>query len=113
MQIHKLKDENGILAEAKKILPIELQDDLLTTLAELEDNDCYVHREWPHCQLHKLDVGKKVKEPVYQCYINQVEGWRLQVQHAADGFIALCNITKGNEHDNVNKIVKSRKNKFK
>lgn len=59
MKIHKLKDDNGILAQTKEILPVVYYEDLLKTLAELEDNECYVKRKWPHCQLHKIDAGKK------------------------------------------------------
>ena len=41
MKIHKLKDDNGILAQTKEILPFDLYEDLLKTLSELEDNECY------------------------------------------------------------------------
>ena len=113
MKIHKLKDDNGILAQTKEKLPIELYEALLKTLSELEDNECYKKRNWPHCQLHKIDVGKKIKNPVYECYIDKVSGWRFQVPHADGGYISLCNITSGAEHDEVGKIVKRKKNKFK
>ena len=44
MKIHKLKDDNGILAQTKEKLPIELYEALLKTLSELEDNECYKKR---------------------------------------------------------------------
>ena len=113
MQIHKLKDDNGILAQTKDILPVELFEDLLKTLSELEDDECYRKRKWAHCQLHKINVGKIIKNPVYECYIDKVSGWRFQVQHADGGYISLCNITSVAEHDEIGKIVKRRKNKFK
>ena len=113
MKIHKLKDDNGVLAQTKDLLPAELYEDLLTTLIELENNECYKNQKWPHCQLHKINVGKKIKAPVYECYINKVSGWRFQVQYAEGGYISLCNITSGAEHDDVGKIVKRKKNKFK
>ena len=86
MKIHKLKDDNGILAQTKEILPVEYFEDLLKTLSELEDNECY---------------------------IDKVSGSLFQVQHADGGYISLCNITSGAEHDEVGKIVKRKKNKFK
>lgn len=110
-KIKPLRDCLGILYKTNKDLPEEYFGDLVKTLAELEDNECFRTKKFPHTQLHKIKaVGKKVGD-IYECYIHKTSGWRFQVQYN-DGFIELLNISCPAEHDRVDKVVKSKKNKF-
>lgn len=110
--IKRLKDDNGVLYETKKKLPDKYYGDLLATLAELEDNDCHRQHRFPHTELHKLKgLGKSVGD-IYECYIHKISGWRFQVSYTADGYIALLNISDAEEHDRIDKVVKSKKNSF-
>jgi len=109
-QIKKLVDENGVIFKANKILPDDKHRlQMLASLAELENNECYVHTEFPVTRLHKV---KGVKQPIYRADIDKISGWRIHVQ-LKDGSVFLNDILTGEEHDNVVEIVKNRKGRDK
>lgn len=110
--IKKLKDEHGIINKTKKILPLEYYASALAALAELEDNECHRTHTFPHTKLHKLTGVSLPIGDVYECYIDKISGWRYQVVYTKDQFISLLNISTPEEHDRVDKVVKSKKNKF-
>lgn len=109
-QIKKLVDDKGVISKANKILPDDnYKSKMLTSLAELENNDCYVHKNFPVTRLHKL-TG--VEQAIYRADIDKISGWRIHVQ-LKDGAIYLCDILTGDEHDDATKVVNSRKGKYK
>jgi hypothetical protein len=105
-----LRDEFGVIREALKILPTnELKVAFLEALAELEDNDCHKHRQFPKTQLHKV-TG--VKQAVYRAYIDKTSGWRLHVQYGADGSLHLKDVIAGQQHDDVLRVIESKKERY-
>lgn len=110
MAIKPLKDNNGAIKQAYEDLPKKLHDDFFKSLAELEDNECHRTQNFPHTQLHKV---KGAKKSVYRAYINKVTGWRIHLQYGYDNYIEINEILTGQEHDDVTKIIKSRKGKYK
>lgn len=112
MASKKLKDNHGILRKTKKDLPDKYYKDLLKTLAELEDQNCYDNKVWPHTGLHPLKgVKQSTKDAIYECYIHKTSGWRFQVKYDGD-YISIVNLTAPNEHDRVEKVVSKKKNNF-
>lgn len=110
-EIKKLRDNLGVLHQTYKDLPSDYHSDLVKTLAELEDNECHRKHKFPHTQLHKAKgLGKAIGD-IYICYIHKISGWRFQVQYK-DGYIELLNISCPEEHDRVDKVIISKKNKF-
>lgn len=105
-----LKDENAVLKKAFEILPNEHHENFLKAIAELEDNECHRTRTFPHTNLHK---AKGVKQNVYRAYIHKTSGWRLHLQYGEGNFIELSDILEGQEHDNVQDVIKNRKGKYK
>jgi hypothetical protein len=107
-QIKPLVDEYGIIHEAMKILPEELKIDFLEALAELEDNECHKTRTFPKTRLHKV---KGIKQAIYRADIDKISGWRIHVQYI-DGKIHLKDIIEGQQHDDVVKVIKSKKDRY-
>lgn len=104
-----LCDEYGIIYEAMKILPnSELKLSLLAALAELEDHNCHRTRQFPKTRLHKIKGSAKI---IYRADIDKISGWRLHVQYV-NGQIQLKDIIEGQRHDDVMKIIKSKKERY-
>lgn len=104
-----LCDAYGIIYEAVKILPNdELKIDFLEALAELEDNECHRLRKFPKTRLHKV---KGIKQAVYRADIDKTSGWRIHLQYV-NGQIHLKDIIKGQRHDDVNEVIKSKKIRY-
>ncbi len=108
-QIKPLFDEYGIIFEANKILPDNsLKLSFLESLAELENNDAHATHNFPITRLHKI---KSVKQTIYRADINKISGWRIHVQYI-DGQLHLKDIIEGQKHDQVQKVITSKKNRY-
>ncbi|MCT7986946.1 hypothetical protein [Laspinema olomoucense] len=108
-QTLKLYDEYGIIHEALKILPNEsLKLKFLEALAELEDASCHIKRDFPKTRLHKV---RNIKESIYRADIDKMSGWRLHIQYI-NGEIHLKDIIEGQKHDDVIKVIKSKKGRY-
>jgi hypothetical protein len=104
-----LFDEYGIIHKAMKILPDDdLKIQFLEALAELEDHECHRTREFPKTRLHKV---KGVKQAIYRADINKISGWRIHIQYINEQ-IHLKDIIEGQRHDDVLKIIKSKKARY-
>ena len=108
-EIKKLLDEYGIIYEGNKILPIELKVPFLESLAELEDNNCHKTRNFPKTRLRKV-AG--IKDAIYRTDINKISGWRLHLQYGKNNTLILKDIICGQKHDDVIKVIKSKKNRY-
>ncbi|MBS1503355.1 MAG: hypothetical protein JST32_14900 [Bacteroidetes bacterium] len=109
-EIKKLLDEFGIIHEGTKILPEQFKIGLLETLAELEDNECHKTKTFPKSRLHKI-TG--VTQAIYRADIDKISGWRIHVQYdKKTGYLILKDIIEGQRHDDVVKVVKSKKNRY-
>jgi hypothetical protein len=107
-RIKALLDEYGVIYEAMKILPDELKIDFLEALAELEDNECHRTRNFPKTRLHKVEG---IKQKIYRADINKISGWRIHIQYI-EGKIHLKDIIEGQQHDDVIKVIKSKKDRY-
>ncbi|AHJ27119.1 hypothetical protein PN465_23040 [Nodularia spumigena CS-584] len=107
-QIKPLLDEYGVIHEAIKILPEELKVDFLQALAELEDNECHRTRSFPKTRLHKV-TG--IKQAIYRADIDKISGWRIHIQYI-EGKIHLKDIIEGQQHDDVIKVIKSKRDRY-
>jgi hypothetical protein len=108
-QTKTLVDEYGIIFEANKILP----DDqhrirFIESLAELEDNECHKTRTFPKTRLHRI-TG--IRQAIYRADIHKISGWRIHIQYI-DGELHLKDIIEGQRHDNVVKVIKSKKGRY-
>lgn len=104
-----LCDKYGVIYEAMKILPNdELKIGFLEALAELEDNECHRTRKFPKTRLHKV---KGIKQAVYRADIDKTSGWRIHLQYVK-GEIHLKDIIEGQRHDDVIKVIKSKKSRY-
>lgn len=104
-----LCDEYGIIYQAMKILPDDqLKIGFLEALAELEDKECHRTRTFPKTRLHKV-TG--VKQAIYRADIDKISGWRLHIQYV-NGQIHLKDIIKGQKHDDVLDVIKSKKARY-
>lgn len=110
-QFKPLVDEYGIIYEAMKILPDNFKIDFLEVLAELENNECYQKRNFPKTRLHVIKGIKGQKFPIYRADIDKISGWRLHLQYF-NGQIHLKDIISGQRHDDVIKVVKSKKDRY-
>ncbi|EGQ7900677.1 hypothetical protein K2B98_004673 [Vibrio parahaemolyticus] len=110
-EIKKLLDEFGIIHEANKILPDDrLKLNFLSSLAELEDNGCHINRSYPITRLHRVTGQKKA---IYRADIDKISGWRLHLQFdSATNTLVLKDIIEGQKHDDVNKVIKSKKGRY-
>lgn len=109
MEPKPLKDKQGAIAQAYRILPEDLRTSFLEALAELEDNACHRAHHFPHTQLHKVAGTKK---NVYRAYIDKISGWRIHVQYGENNYIEINEVLTGKEHDDGLKIINRRKNKY-
>ncbi|MBE9049262.1 hypothetical protein IQ243_02355 [Nostocales cyanobacterium LEGE 11386] len=107
-QIKPILDEYGVIHEAMKILPDNLKTDFLEALAELEDNECHRTRNFPKTRLHKV-TG--IKQAIYRADIDKISGWRIHIQYI-EGKIHLKDIIEGQQHDDVIKVIKSKKDRY-
>lgn len=106
-----LLDKHGVIAKAVKMLSKEDQDlykDLVEALSELEDNEAHRTRSFPKTRLHKV-AGIK---DVYRADIEQMSGWRLHILYGEDNNIELCDVLDGDEHDQVQIKIKTRKRRY-
>ena len=108
VKIKPLLDEYGVIHEAIKILPQDLKLDFLEALAELEDNDCHRTRNFPKTRIHKV-TG--IKQAIYRADIDKISGWRIHIQYI-EGKIHLKDIIEGQQHDDVIKVIKSKKDRY-
>ncbi|MCG6133138.1 MAG: hypothetical protein MET45_00470 [Nostoc sp. LLA-1] len=107
-QIKPLLDEYGVINEAMKILPNNLKCNFLEALAELEDNECHRTRNFHKTRLHKV-TG--IKQAIYRADIDKISGWRIHIQYI-EGKIHLKDIIEGQQHDDVLKVIKSKKDRY-
>ncbi|MCW3109388.1 MAG: hypothetical protein JWQ09_3894 [Segetibacter sp.] len=108
-EIKVLLDEYGIIHQANKILPSnELKLKFLEALAELEDNAAHKTKLFPKTRLHKV-TG--VKQSIYRADIDKISGWRIHVQYT-DKQLHLKDIIDGQQHDEVIKIIQSKKDRY-
>ncbi|WP_414552307.1 hypothetical protein [Anabaena sp. CCY 0017] len=107
-QIKPLLDEYGVIHEAIKILPEDLKLNFLQALAELEDNECHRTRSFPKTRLHKV-TG--IKQAIYRADIDKISGWRIHIQYI-EGKIHLKDIIEGQQHDDVIKVIKSKRDRY-
>jgi hypothetical protein len=104
-----LCDKYGIIYEAMKILPNdELKIAFLEALAELQDHECHRTRKFPKTRLHKI-TG--IKQAIYRADIDKISGWRIHIQYV-EGEIHLKDIIEGQSHDDVIRVIKSKKSRY-
>ena len=108
-KLKPLLDEYGVIRDAlAKIDDAKMKMEFLEALAELEDNECHRTRNFPRTRLHRV---RGVKQAIYRADINKASGWRLHVQYV-DGQIVLKDLIEGSQHDNVIRVIKSRKGRY-
>ena len=108
-EVKVLSDEYGVIYEACKVLPSgEFKIKFLEALAELEDNNAHKMRQFPKTRLHKI-VG--VKQSIYRADIDKISGWRIHVQYI-NHELHLKDIIEGQSHDDVIKIIRSKKERY-
>jgi len=104
-----LVDEHGIINEACRILPDDSHKiKFMEALGELEDNDSHRSRTFPKTRMHLV---KGAKQKVYRADIDKISGWRLHLQ-LVEGKLYLRDIIEGQKHDNVLKVIKSKKIRY-
>ena len=109
-KLKPLLDEYGIIYEALvKIPDNRLKMEFLEALAELEDNNCHRTRQFPKTRLHRV---RGVKQAIYRADITKISGWRIHVQYI-DGKIVLKDVIEGNRHDDVVKVIRSKKGRYR
>ncbi len=108
-ELKPLFDEYGIIYEAMKKLPDKkLKLQFLESLAELEDNECHRHRQFPKTRLHRV---RGVKQAIYRADITKISGWRIHLQYI-DGKIVLKDVIEGSRHDDVTKVIQTKKGRY-
>jgi hypothetical protein len=108
-EIKPLLDEYGIIHEANKILPDDLHRmKFLESLAELEDNLAHKTRTFPKTRLHKVEG---IKQKIYRADIDKISGWRVHVQYK-DNQLHLKDIIEGQKHDQVIRVIQSKKDRY-
>lgn len=108
-EIKILLDAFGVIREANKILPsIDLKIKFLEALAELEDNNAHRNSQFPKTRLHKV---KGIKQTIYRADIDKMSGWRLHVQYL-DQQLHLKDVIDGQLHDDVIRVIQSKKNRY-
>ncbi len=110
-EIKALLDEYGVVYEANKCLPDDNHRiQLVEALAELEDNNCHKTRTYPKTRLHRI---KGIEQAVYRADINKTSGWRLHLQFDRNNNqLHLKDIVEGQLHDDVIRIIKSKKDRY-
>ena len=109
-----LCDEYGVIYQAMKDLPDNLKIDFLEALAELENQECFITRSFPKTRLHKV---RGTTKSIYRADIDKISGWRIHIQYAKnektkDTQIHLKEIIEGQKHDDVLKVIKSKKSRY-
>ena len=108
-EIKPLLDEYGIIYEANKVLPDDLHKiKFLESLAELEDNNAHKARLFPKTRLHKVEG---IKQKIYRADIDKISGWRMHIQYI-DNQIHLKDIIEGQRHDQVIRVIQSKKDRY-
>ena len=108
-ELKALLDEYGIINEALKKLPDnKLKLEFLEALAELENNECHRTRTFPKTRLHRV---RGVKQAIYRADINKISGWRIHLQYE-DGNVVLKEVIEGQLHDDVIRVIKSKKGRY-
>ncbi len=108
-QIKQLVDEFGIIYEALKKLPDnKLKLEFLDSLAELENNECHRQQNFPKTRLHRV---RGIKQAIYRADINKISGWRIHLQYI-DGNIVLKDVIEGSRHDDVIKVIRTKKGRY-
>ena len=104
-----LLDEFGIIHEAVKKLPDALKLEFLEAIAELEDNECHRRRSFPKTRLHRV---RGVKQAIYRADINKISGWRLHLQYE-HGNVILKDVIEGQRHDDVIRVIQTKKGRYR
>lgn len=104
-----LLDEFGIIHEAVKKLPDSLKLEFLDAIAELEDNECHRRRSFPKTRLHRV---RGVKQAIYRADINKISGWRLHLQYES-GNVVLKDVIEGQRHDDVVRVIQTKKGRYR
>jgi len=108
-EIKTLLDEYGVIHEANKKLPDDrLKIRFLESLSELEDNSAHKTSNFPKTRLHKISG---IKQKIYRADIDKISGWRIHVQYV-DGQLHLKDVIDGQRHDDVIKIIQSKKDRY-
>jgi hypothetical protein len=108
-ELKRLLDEYGIIYDAMQMLPdAELKIEFLEALAELENNECHRTRSFPKTRLHRVSG---VKQAIYRADINKISGWRIHVQYI-DGNIVLKDVIEGSRHDDVIRVISTKKGRY-
>lgn len=108
-ELKKLLDEYGIIYEAMAKLPdAQLKVEFLEALAELENNECHRTRSFPKTRLHRVSG---VKQAIYRADINKISGWRIHMQYI-DGQIVLKDVIEGSRHDDVIRVINTKKGRY-
>ena len=66
-------------------------------------------RQFPKTRLHRV---RGVKQAIYRADITKISGWRIHVQYI-DGKIVLKDVIEGNRHDDVIKVIRTKKGRYK
>lgn len=107
--IKPIYDEYGVILDAQKRLPDDsLRVAFFEALAELENNEFHRTRHFPRTRLHRV-TG--VKEAIYRADITKVSGWRIHLQYI-DGGLHLKDLIEGSRHDDILKVIKSKKDRY-
>jgi hypothetical protein len=108
-ELKRLLDEFGIIYDAMKMLPdAKLKIEFLEALAELENNECHRTRSFPKTRLHRVNG---VKQAIYRADISKISGWRIHVQYI-DGNIVLKDVIEGSRHDDVIRVINTKKGRY-
>jgi hypothetical protein len=108
-ELKRLLDEYGIIYDAMKMLPdAKLKIEFLEALAELENNECHRTRSFPKTRLHRVNG---VKQAIYRADISKISGWRIHVQYI-DGNIVLKDVIEGSRHDDVIRVINTKKGRY-
>jgi len=79
--------------------------------AELEDKNCHKKRSYPKTRLHRV-TG--IEQAVYRADIDKISGWRLHLQFdRATDELHLKDIVQGQLHDDVRKVIKAKKDRYR
>jgi len=109
-QTKTLIDEHGIINKACKILPDDSHKiSLMNALGELEDSNCHKLKTFPKTRMHRV---RGAEQAVYRADIDKISGWRLHLQ-LIDGKLYLRDIIEGQKHDDVLKVIKRKKIRYK
>ncbi len=109
-RVKPLEDDHGVIREASRSLPSEdLKVAFLEAIAELEDNDAHRTRTFPKTRLHRV-TG--LKQAIYRADVTKTSGWRIHVQYDSNR-LALRDLVRGKDHDEVIEVIKAKANRYK